>query len=242
MGLKRIGIDIVNNLGFDIYKKPGKIYTNKLKLFKHLNIDCVLDVGANTGQYASKLIKYGYKGTVLSFEPQQKTFEILKNNAAQFPNWQVNNFGLGIKDETALMNISANTESSSILDINETHIEIAPNAVFVGKEQIILKQLDSIFSEIYKLHKNIFLKIDTQGFEYNVLEGALKSLPYIKGIELEMSFVPLYKDEKTFAEMHDYITNKGFQLALIEPQIHQADTGALIQADCVFVQKNNKTS
>mgnify|MGYP000275893622 CR=1 FL=1 len=168
--------------------------------------------------------------------------EILKNNAAQFPNWQVNNFGLGIKDETALMNISANTESSSILDINETHIEIAPNAVFVGKEQIILKQLDSIFSEISKLHKNIFLKIDTQGFEYNVLEGALKSLPYIKGIELEMSFVPLYKDEKTFAEMHDYITNKGFQLALIEPQIHQADTGALIQADCVFVQKNNKTS
>ena len=68
-------------------------------------------------------------------------------------------------------------------------------------------------------------------------------MPYIKGIELEMSFVPLYKDEKTFAENNnDYITNKGFQLALIEPQIPKPDTGALIQADCVFVQKNSKIS
>ena len=96
--MKRLIIKIFNFLGFDIYQKPGKFYKNKLKLLTSHQVNCILDVGANEGQYALKLRKYGYKGKIISFEPQLDTFKKLEANAQRFSNWTTHHYALGASD------------------------------------------------------------------------------------------------------------------------------------------------
>lgn len=232
--LKKLLIKIANSLGFDIYKKPGKTYIHFLRLLNDHQIDCLLDVGANTGQYSMKLRKYGYNGKIISFEPQSVTFQKLAENSKNDTNWEVLHYALGAEDATAEINISANTESSSLLDIKDIHVDAAPSAKYIGKEKITLKKLDSVFSELQLQQQKLFLKIDTQGFEMEVLKGAEKVLDKIIGLQLELSTTELYTNELLFDEIIDYLKHKGFHLYLIEPGIVNEKTGRLLQFDGIF--------
>lgn len=207
----------------------------RLKIISDCKINILLDVGANIGQYALKMRNLGYTNKIISFEPLNGAFEFLKKSAKGDKNWIVNNYGLGDVDSTSVINISGSSDSSSILEMLPSLSDSVPGLKYIGKQEIEIKKLDTIFNSFVKSEDCVMLKIDTQGFEKNVLDGAIQSLKQIKVIQIEMSIVQLYKNEMLFKEMITFIENQGFQLYSLENGHFNRNTGQLLQVDGIFV-------
>lgn len=234
---RQIKIFLRKAAGYDIVRFTPEYHpiARRKKILAAFNIDTVLDIGANTGQYARQLrTEIGYARKIISFEPLSAAFEVLKANAKSDPNWQVFTFALGDTEEKKEINISGNSFSSSMLDMLPSHIESAPQSKYIGKETITVKKLDSVFSDICAPSANVYMKIDTQGFEGKVLKGAGKSLSQISTIQMEMSLVPLYEGEILFDEMVILMKEKGYTLIAIEPGFTNPDSGQLLQVDGIF--------
>jgi FkbM family methyltransferase len=225
---------ILRKNGIIIKRYPEIDIARRMKLVRRKKIDTLLDIGANSGQYASEMRGYGYKGNIVSFEPLKDTFEELKATSIKDNNWLVNNYALGDENVTSLINVSGNSVSSSILNMLPSHLNGAPESKYVDKEKIQIKKLDSIFDSFCGVGNKVMMKIDVQGFEKNVLDGADESLNNIEIIQLEMSIVPLYENETTFVDMINYLDDKGFKLFSLENGFHDSHTGKLLQVDGIF--------
>jgi FkbM family methyltransferase len=220
--------------GFEVIKYPTPELDRRIKLLRTHNIDTVLDVGANIGQYGSELRNIGFKGTILSFEPTSEAFAKLKKNAQKDAKWKVYNFSLGAFDGETEINISKNSVSSSILNNLPQLTESAPEAKFISKETIKVKKIDTIFQELGLTNKQIYLKIDTQGYENMVIEGAKESLPLIKGIQIEMALIPTYENAITFDEMITKLKQNNYITTSIESGYYDKKTGKLLEVDGIF--------
>ncbi len=205
-------------------------------LFRTKKINVVFDVGANSGQYARQLKETGYTGKIVSFEPLSSAFKILEESASKHANWMVQRCALGDKEETAEINISRNSWSSSMLDALEALEQAAPEAIYVDKELISIKTLDSLFSNYVTEGDQVFLKMDTQGYTAKVLEGASESINKIQGIFVEMSLIQLYSGEPLIGDITTMLYKKGFILAFIEPEFIDRKTGQLLQVNGFFIR------
>ncbi len=224
-------------LGYDIIKfaPESQPIARKIEIFRSYHVDMVLDIGANSGQFAKEVRNdIGYKGLIYSFEPLSVIFDQLKNNAKNDLYWKVFNCAMGDVNHKTNINISSNSYSSSLLDILPSHLKSEPNSHYVGTEVVEIKTLDSVFNELCGSSKNIYMKIDTQGFESKVLKGAVKSLDKIDTVQIEMSLVPLYKEEILAYELIAWMGNKGYTLIAIENGFSDPDTGQLLQIDGIF--------
>src|ERR1700757_1421030 len=133
--------------------RKTSVYTSqKLRhhlLFSQLPIDLVLDVGANTGQFVHQCRAAGYKGDILSFEPSAAAHAALLRSAASDPQWTVaDRMALGASTGQVEINIAANSFSSSILPMLDSHLSAAPNSAYVLKEKVPLRRLDDIVNEL----------------------------------------------------------------------------------------------
>lgn len=225
-------------LGFDIIKYPTADLIRRQRLLLNENISLVLDVGANIGQYATELRSIGYKGKIYSFEPVSESFNKLKRASKNDPNWQVFNFSLGDFEGETEINISKNSVSSSILNNLPQLTESAPDAVFVTKETIKIKTIDLVFKELNLEGENIYLKIDTQGYESKVIAGAENSLNKIKALQIEMSLIPSYEDVISFEDMIKLLEKKNFSVFSIESGYFDTKTGKLLEVDGIFTKNN----
>jgi FkbM family methyltransferase len=205
------------------------------QILQYYAIDTVLDVGANVGQFASQLRSdLGYAGRILSFEPLGAAFQALQAAARGDPQWQVFHYALGERDELREINVAGNSESSSFLDMLPAHLESAPHSRYTGRESIQLRSLDGLFSELCADAKNVYLKIDTQGFEQSVLKGAAASLARIDTVQMEMSLVPLYRGEWLFLEACAWMQGQGYALIAFENGFSDPKSGRLLQLDGIF--------
>ena len=229
---------LINPFKIDLVKYPDLDLRRRLKLFSYHNINTIIDVGANQGQYASQFLKHGYKGNILSFEPITKVFETLEKNSKTYKNWKVFNYGLSNENKTSQIYISENTFSSSLLKITPSHLINEPKSKTVRSQKVNLKTLDSIYDSFDIKNESVFLKIDVQGYEKEVLEGAKNSLKHIKGIQIEMSIEELYKGEMLFNDMLSYIQKLGFELHSLENGFYSNNSGKLLQVDGVFFKPN----
>ena len=222
--------------GFEVtrYKPTSSPVARRTHLLERNRIDLVLDVGANVGQYAASLRECGYRGRIVSFEPLTSAFSRLKASTEADPLWQVVNIGLGDRDERATINIAGNSLSSSLLDMLPAHLKSAPESAYVGTEEITVSRLDSVFSKYHQRGDRTFLKLDAQGYERKILEGASLSMTDILGIQLEMSIEPLYINEMPYLEMLAYLAGMGFTLASIEPGFGDPVSGRMLQMDGIF--------
>lgn len=211
---------------------------HRLKIVNYYNIDTLFDVGASTGQYAITMRQLGFCKKIISFEPLKNSFEGLKKASLKDKNWLVNNYAIGNENIKGVINVAGNSMSSSILNMLPTHLNNAPQSKYIGKEEIEIKKLDSIFYSFCNKNDSVMLKIDTQGYEKNVIDGANESINSIKIIQLEMSIIPLYENEMLFIEMINYLDKKGFQLFSLENGFSDQTTGQLFQVDGIFVNKN----
>ncbi len=204
-----------------------------------LGIDLLLDVGANTGQYAMQARRNGYAGAIVSFEPLPDAHAALVRNAADDPGWTVHErCALGAAPGMVEIHVSENSQSSSILPILDTHLQAAPASRTVGTCQTPLQTLDTVFPGHGRGDLRTYLKIDTQGFESEVLKGAEHALGRIIAVEVELSTTQLYQDQPTYPYFLDFFTGRDFGLWSLSPGFFNKRSGRMLQFDAVFVRND----
>lgn len=225
---RKCGLDIVS---FDPSTHP---LARRMHLLKAHNINVVFDVGANTGQYAAKLRELGYAARIVSFEPLSTAYKDLVKRASSDSLWHAENIALGNQDGSAEINIAENSQSSSMLEMLPVHLRVAPDSRYVGTETVTIYKLDSIISRHLNPSDRLYLKIDAQGYEKLIIDGAENSLDRIIGIQTEASLVELYKGETLLVDMIKLMSEKNFTLMSLEPAYADPCSGQLLQVDCVF--------
>jgi FkbM family methyltransferase len=198
----------------------------------------VVDVGANTGQYARELRDTGYTGRLLSFEPLSTAFRELARRADKDTSWECMRLAVGSCDATISINVAANLVSSSILPMLEVHSSAAPGSRYVGREEATMRSLDSLAPALFRPEDTIWLKLDVQGYEQPVLEGAEQTLKSVQAVELELSLQELYKGQMLYLPMIELMHNRGFVLASLEPGFQDESTGRVLQFDGVFLREH----
>ena len=217
-------------------------------LLPKLGIDCVLDVGANQGQYGRELRKAGYQGRIVSFEPVKETFKILKSHADRDGNWRANNFALGAKAGASIIHVTRATVLSSFRQPNAfSKDKYAWGIPVVRDEQVQIRALDEVFADCLAGQKapKVFLKMDTQGFDLQVFAGAKRCLPQIVGMQSEISIQPIYEGVPDYLEALKVYTKAGFVVSGLYPVSRDNETLALIEMDCVMrrvTQPGTKTA
>jgi FkbM family methyltransferase len=207
------------------------------RLLEHCKIDLVLDVGANSGHYATGLRAHGYTGKIVSFEPLQSAHAKLTAAAGGDSLWQVApRMALGATEGKIDINVAGNSLSSSILEMLPEHERAAPGSAYVGRESAPLHRLDLVATECITGAKSVLLKIDTQGYEDRVLNGAAGVLNSMTALQAELSLVPLYAGQPLFDEMREKIEMMGFVLFAIFPGYVHERTGQTLQIDGFFVR------
>lgn len=204
-------------------------------LLHHHGIDAVLDVGANCGGYGQFLRRGGYRGKILSFEPLEEEHRALVKNSKQDPNWLVaDRMAIGDRIGEIEINIAGNSESSSILPIAEAHVNAEKCSAYIGTQLTPLSRLDSIDLSPLGAHRASLLKIDTQGFEMPVLQGAEGIMAGIKGIQVELSLTELYAGQALYRETVDWLAARGYEMWNVVPGFADGNTGRLLQMDGLF--------
>ena len=136
--------------GVSIPKPAVEMLSNVIKgiclrnLLERLQINCVLDVGAHEGAYVKTLRRIGFKGLVLSFEPNPNSFKVLSGSYSSDPLWKGYDVALGSRNTTMPFNLTQLSEMSSLL---------APKTANVsGIENVVLKRLDAVVDKILTIH------------------------------------------------------------------------------------------
>jgi FkbM family methyltransferase len=198
-------------------------------------VDHVLDVGANRGQYAAMLRRAGYAGRITSFEPLADTHRALTAAAAGDARWQIAPpMALGAAEGRVTMHVSHRSDMSSTLPIAAATLEAVPRAFTTGSEEVALRRLDAVFAAHVAVSETVFLKLDTQGSERAILDGAAGILDRLAGIQLELSLLPLYDGEATYLEMLRLIEGWGFAPHLFIPGPFSKRLNRQLQMDGVL--------
>lgn len=205
-------------------------------LLGHLGATTVLDVGANIGQYASALRASGYRGAIVSCEPLSDAFAHLERRATRDSNWDVRRTAVGSEIGTAEINVSANSFSSSLLEMTDAHTSAAPGSEPVAAETVPLTTVAELARELDLDPDRTLLKIDTQGYEAPVLDGAGPLVGKLAAISLELSFVPLYAGQQLFDDLVVRLRDGGYVLYAIEGGFGDKRTGRMLQCDGLFVR------
>ena len=229
---------LVRRAGVDIVRYPDRDAAHaRATLLRHLAVDVVFDVGANRGQYGMELRSYGYTGRLVSFEPLAEPYGRLRRRAGRDGAWAAVHAAVGETEGEAVVNVSANSLSSSLLPMLPAHLAAEPSSVYVGRETAPKVTLDAFFDRYASGDARPFLKIDTQGYERQVLAGARNSLARIAGVQVELSLVPMYEGAMSFEEGLALMRDAGLKLARVDPVLEDAGTGRLLQCDGTFVRE-----
>jgi FkbM family methyltransferase len=208
----------------------------RMRYMHDAGVVAVVDVGANIGQYGAELRADGYGGRLLSIEPLGSAFRDLAGRTARDPLWTCVQCGLGDRDGDAVLSVSANGFSSSILPILDSHVEAAPESRVQGAEKIRVRTLDSVVGEWSDQPGALGLKLDVQGYEAQVLRGAGDTLPRVALLEIELSLVPLYARQTLFIDMIEHVRALGFSLVNMETGFSDPRTGRVLQFDGIFLK------
>jgi FkbM family methyltransferase len=197
------------------------------------NITTVFDVGANVGQFSKDLRRHGYTGEIYSFEPVNDVYLKLASNFKNDSRWHGIQKGLGRTSGSLQINVSANSGlSTSFLEMGTHHLKNFPDSGYIRNETA---EVSSLFDEISQLKinpNNLAVKIDVQGFELEVLEGAGSQLKNIKCLLIEASLVPLYVGEPTLSVLVKFFEANNHRVIDVYRGV-KSTTGELLQIDII---------
>lgn len=227
--LRSVGFDLRR---YTLYSSPDARLMATLSAHR---VNLVFDVGANCGQFGLSLREIGYTGRIVSFEPLTSAWNQLVRTSKDDPLWEIAPRGaIGSEDGEIEMHVAANSVSSSALPMLDSHVQAAPGSSYVGTERSPLCRLDSIASNYLRPDSSLFIKIDAQGFEPEVLKGASELLKQTVGVQLELSLVPLYEGESLYTKMIAQLKSIGFELWGFTPVFFDDKTGRMMQMDGTF--------
>jgi FkbM family methyltransferase len=211
------------------------------QLMSTFSVDCVFDVGANEGQYATMIRKdVGYKGDLVSFEPLPRERELVRQRAARDPRWHVEEVAISDKDGTADFNVAYGSEFSSL----STPVE-AMQDEFSGSarpREVIQVKTENLATTVQRLESKLgfrrpFLKLDTQGFDHHIITNAGAALNKFVGIQTELAVAPLYEHSTPYLEALRQYADLGFRPCAFFPN-NYGHFPHLYEIDCVMLRED----
>jgi FkbM family methyltransferase len=219
---------------FDLVRNPFPVQVSTA--LSYLSLDTVLDIGGNIGQYGSALRASGFKGRIISCEPLSDAYPHLERRASGDAGWTALNTAVGTEPGEIEINVSANSYSSSILPMTDAHSLAAPGSEYVRAEKVAMTTVTEILSAQKVDPARALLKVDTQGYEGQVLDGAGDALSTFAAVQLELSMVPLYDGAPLFEDLVKRMQDAGFGIFALEGGFGDPRTGRMLQCDGFFVR------
>lgn len=230
----------IRGLGWDLHRlSPSSSNSAQLcAALDYVGSNVVFDIGANIGQFAQELRSVGFTGKIISFEPQSSAHGKLSIAASSDSAWIVHSrVAVGDREGEIKINIAGNSVSSSVLPMLDAHSSAAIGSAYVSNERAPLIRLDSVAAQYIDPDSRCFIKIDTQGFEWQVLEGANDTLCRSRGVILELSLVALYEGQRPWRDVIDRMEAEGFSLWAIQKVFTDSRTGRSLQVDAIFLRE-----
>ncbi len=233
----------LRSFGYDVVRFPSRIsLAGHLKdLFTSLSINCVIDVGAHFGEYGLVLREFGYTGQIISFEPVAQSYAVLERQCSRDGRWSAHQLALGSAEGYAAINVTRVTELCSFLPstgyADAFFRMYTPDNEVQSTENVKIERLDNIFDKIVGSlpDPNVYLKLDTQGWDLEVLKGADACLERVCALQSEVSVKPIYEGMPTYVEAISYMNSKGFELTGLFPVIRDLQN-RVIEFDCMMVR------
>jgi len=207
--------------------------TEHVKLLKSIGgINTFIDIGSNRGQFALVARYTNISSTIYSFEPQSEPASKYKMIFKADKNAILFQSAIGLKEEEKKMYISKRDDSSSILEIGANQTTIFPGTQTSSAKLIKVAPLHRFLSK-RDLVNDVFVKIDVQGFELEVLKGSVDLLEYFDYIYVECSFIELYEKQALADEVITFLNNYSFKLRGVYNMFYDKK-GIAVQADFLF--------
>lgn len=222
---------VLEKVGLSVVRSHQTYEADRLALLKRCSIDLVIDVGANSGQYATKLRRDGFMGHIISVEPLPDAFARLQRVMRSDRSWRGVNAAVGPLHGTATLNVSADSVCSSLLLPSDTLLNAIPTAKIVQTITVDVIPLDDLD---WPAKCSMWLKLDVQGFEKQVLEGASDLLKRVRVLELELGLKPSYEQSYTLDDAIPELRAMGFSVVSIGRGVSDPKTGQLIDADILL--------
>jgi FkbM family methyltransferase len=224
-----------NLLGLDIKRhipSPAHALPTLLELY---GVEAVFDLGANIGMSGRYFRNVGFRGKIVSCEPVSRYYRKLEEASARDPLWLCENTAVGEREGELEINVTGGGGgASSFLQMTPAVTEHAPELAVVERERVRITTLDALARRHYPAGDRLFLKLDVQGYERNVLEGGAETLPRVVGLRIELSVLKCYEGEQLLCDMLPYLDRLGFKLCGIEPAWSDARTQEVFQLDGIF--------
>ena len=208
-------------------------------VLRELDVNCVLDVGGNRGQFGRRLRQSGYAGRIVSFEPLPHLAEQLHVHADKDPEWHVVHCALGDEETESDMTVVAKGgATSSLLPPSAFGLEFSPRLEGIRRETVTIRRLDGLLDEVVDGidDPRIFLKMDTQGYDLRVFAGAGDRIKDVLGLQSEISSVPLYDGMPRMAEAIATYEAGGFETTGIFPVTRDPERLRIIEFDIVMIR------
>jgi FkbM family methyltransferase len=229
-----------NRLGVEVTRHPYGV--RLVRLLKLLGAETLLDIGANEGQYGRYLRSSGFEGQLISLEPLSAAFAKLSKRAAGDPRWDVERLAASDHSGSITINVAANSVSSSVLPMRPLHEATDPNSAYTSQEEVQTKTVDELIRNRNLNPARMHLKLDVQGLESVVLDGATEALSSVPSVELELSLVELYEGEALMTDLIERMSGTGFDLWILQPGFWDPETSRTLQCDAVFVSREASAS
>jgi FkbM family methyltransferase len=233
----------LNKFRIDLVAYPPSDWTRARNILQEIlrrkEINCVIDAGANEGQFGQELRMFGYQGRIVSFEPVRKTFEILDRVRKENPGeWLARNKALASSSGSAEINVCEGSDFSSFLTPLEGSIDRFPSIRVERTERVEMVRLDEVFDEcIQEIDQpRVFLKMDTQGYNLEVIRGAARVIHQISALQAEVSFKPIYATMSTFEDTLPALLELGFDVFDFIPVSRDSRGLGIIEMDCVMTR------
>lgn len=214
------------------------------RLFERMGTDCVLDVGANVGQYRDYLRdQVGYSGLIISFEPHPMCIAKLQERARDDPKWIIHGHALGASKGTLDFNQTKDTEFSSFLQPEVDRFAgqyIGKFNVVERSAPVLVNTLNDIYSDLVRKNgfSHPFLKMDTQGFDLQVIKGSSAILGNFFAIQSEVSNLPIYEGIPTMADTLKFFNAQGFDLGTFFPA-NPNQFPVVVDFDTYFISRSD---
>lgn len=229
---------IARLFGYEMIKRSNHptLHSHLINLINLHEIDLVLDVGAHSGQFAATLRREGYKGDIHSFEPVSKTFESLRAACSGDPRWFAHNVAMGDACDKKTVNVTAASDFSSFLTPNDFAKETFEDVKVLYEEVVEVRTVENFLAtHVVNVEKRrILLKMDTQGYDLEVFEGAIKVRERIVCVVSEISLIPIYSRMPSYLAFLKKSEERGFVVTGFYPVSRKKDL-SVIEMDCVLL-------
>jgi FkbM family methyltransferase len=221
--LRRLGLERIRHPSF-------------VDLMRHERIETVLDVGANEGQFGADLRARGYRGRIVSFEPIPEVHARLARRARRDARWDTHRLGLGEAAGEMPMLVAKASVCSSFREPTAYFSGRFSGALAARHEVVPVERLDRFLAAHPLDPDRTYLKIDTQGFEKQVLLGAGARLRELRVVQLEIATCALYEGQETLLPMLAWMTAQGFTIAMAKEAGFDWRATRLNELDIAFVR------